>query len=167
MNQIVFFFFGAVAVVSAIIVVTHRNPMHSVLYLSFSVLACSGVFFSLQADFLGAIQIIVYAGGIVVLYTFVIIIINLNELQQEKRRLFPRIFLVLMPVALLAEIGYVMFSNGTAIREVAHSGLTLEALARQLLATYVVPFEIASVLLLAVLIGSIIIARKWVIDDTN
>ncbi len=167
MNLIVFWFFGAVAVVSAIIVVTHRNPMHSVLYLSFSVLAVSGVFFSLQADFLGAIQIIVYAGGIVVLYTFVIIIINLNELQREKRRFVPRLFLVLIPVVLMAEVAYALYRNTASVAGGAEEGITMEELAHRLMSSYVVPFEIASVLLLAVLVGSIIIARKRVIDDSN
>ncbi len=101
---LIFLFFGALAVVSAVLVILQRNAMHSVLYLAFTVLAVSGVFFCFQAEYLGAIQILVYGGGIVVLYVFVIVIVNLKEIVPEKRRLFPKIFIVAMPALLLAEI---------------------------------------------------------------
>ena len=62
--------------------------MYSVLYLAFTVLSVAGVFFTLEAEYLGAIQILVYGGGIVVLYIFVIIIVNLDEVVRERRKLF-------------------------------------------------------------------------------
>jgi hypothetical protein len=79
----VFIFFAVLAVVAALLVVIQKNAMHSVLYLAFTVLATAGVFFALQAEYLGAIQILVYGGGIVVLYIFVIIIVNLGDRPER------------------------------------------------------------------------------------
>ena len=93
----VFLFFGVLAVVSAGLVVVQKNAMHSVLYLAFTVLAVAGVFFCLQAEYLGAIQIVVYGGGIVVLYVFVIVIVNLKEVVPERRKLVPRIVIAGTP----------------------------------------------------------------------
>jgi NADH-quinone oxidoreductase subunit J len=165
--QAIFYFFAALTVASAVLMIAQKNPMHSVLYLAFAILSISGVFFAVQADFLGAVQIIVYAGGIVVLYIFVIIIINLNEVLAEKRALFPKLFIIAVPVLLTLEIAVTFFSRGVAFPGPSEGSLSLEALARRLMSTYVIPFEIASILLLAVLIGAIYIARKRVGDDTN
>ncbi|MCX6998188.1 MAG: NADH-quinone oxidoreductase subunit J [Kiritimatiellaeota bacterium] len=92
----------------SLLLILQKNPMHSVLYLAFTVLAIAGVFFTLQADFVGAIQLLVYAGGIVVLYLFVIIIINLNQMKTERRRIFPFLFLVAVPLLVLTELGYIL-----------------------------------------------------------
>ncbi len=165
--QAIFYFFAALAVISGVMVVTNKNPMHSVMYLAFSVLSVAGVFFVLEADFLGAIQIMVYAGGIVVLYIFVIIIINLNKIQKETRGFFPRVFIISVPVLIIAEIAAVIYKNGFNMPTASDGSMNIQTLARVLLSTYLIPFEIASVLLLAVLVGSIIIARKGVGDDSN
>ena len=95
----VFIFFAVLAVAAAVLVIVQKNAMHSVLYLAFTVLATAGVFFTLQAEYLGAIQILVYGGGIVVLYIFVIIIVNLKEIVPERRRLLPKLFLIAVPAA--------------------------------------------------------------------
>jgi NADH-quinone oxidoreductase subunit J len=93
----VFVLFAVLSVVAALLVVIQKNAMHSVLYLAFTVLATAGVFFTLQAEYLGAIQILVYGGGIVVLYIFVIIIVNLKEIVPERRGLVPKLFLSAFP----------------------------------------------------------------------
>ena len=100
----IFAFFSALAVVSAVLIIVQKNAMYSVLYLAFTVLSVAGVFFTLEAEYLGAIQILVYGGGIVVLYIFVIIIVNLDEVVRERRRLFPKIFIFAVPALLLGEI---------------------------------------------------------------
>jgi NADH-quinone oxidoreductase subunit J len=161
----IFAFFGLLAVVSAVLVIFQKNAMHSVLYLAFTVLSISGVFFTLQAEYLGAIQILVYGGGIVVLYVFVIIIVNLKEIVPERRGLFPKLFIIAVPALLIAEIGYVVFGRAFAAPPVRPEGLELASLADMLLTTYLVPFELASILLLAVLIGAIIIARRKDLHD--
>ncbi len=156
----IFAFFGALAVGSALMMILQRNPMHSVLYLAFTVLAVAGVFFTLQADFVGAIQIVVYAGGVVVLYLFVIIIVNLSQLKSETRKWFPRLFLWSVPLLLLVELRALFLAHPLAPPPPPGEGLALPILAQNLLSTYLIPFEVSSLLLLASLVGAIRIARK-------
>ena len=162
----VFAFFAGLTVACSLLLILQKNPMHSVLYLAFAVLSIAGVFFTLQADFVGAIQLLVYAGGIVVLYLFVIIIINLNQMKTERRRIFPLLFLVTVPLLVLLELGYVLMRSIEHGPESA-APTNLPILARELLTTYLIPFEISSILLLAVLIGAIIIARREVGHDPH
>ena len=166
-TQAVFYFFAVLAVAAAVQVVSQKNAMHSVLYLAFTVLAISGIFFTLHAEYLGAIQILVYASGIVVLYIFVIIIVNLKEVFKEIRKLFPRIFIIVMPVLLLVEITTVLVKQKIRFSPGSETGLQFKAFARMLLSTYIVPFEIAAILLLVVLVGAIIIARRKLLHDSD
>jgi len=163
----VFILFAAVAAVSAVLVILQKNVMHSVLYLAFTVLAVAGVFFTLQAEYLGAIQILVYAGGIVVLYIFVIIIANLREIVPERRRFIPRLFLVAVPAALGAELAFLLLLNDFHTAPDRAEGLGFKGMAEALFSSYLAPFELASVLLLAVLVGAIIVARRKLIDDSD
>jgi NADH-quinone oxidoreductase subunit J len=159
---LIFLFFAGLALVSSVLIIVQKNPMHSVLYLAFAVLATAGVFFCLQAEFLGAVQITVYAGGIVVLYLFVIIIVNLSQLKAEKRPLLPKLFLAAVPLLLVAELSWLLLRPTVEMPQASGGAFGLAALGGELLSTYLIPFEIASVLLLAVLIGSIVVARKKV-----
>ncbi len=161
----VFLVFGVLAVTAGILVIVQKNAMHSVLYLAFTVLAVAGVFFCLQAEYLGAIQIIVYGGGIVVLYVFVIVIVNLKEVVPERRKLFPKIVLVAAPALLLAEVAYLVLRGRPAAPAGEETAPALVSLAEALMTTYLVPFELASVLLLAVLVGAVIIARRKDLHD--
>ncbi len=163
----VFLFFAVLAVVSAVLVVVQKNAMHSVLYLTFTILAVAGVFFCLQAEYLGAIQIVVYGGGIVVLYVFVIVIVNLKEIVREKRKLVPKIVIIGAPVLLLVEIVFIVLRVRPAVPAGEPTGLGLVSLAEALMTTYFIPFELASILLLAVLIGAVIIARRKYLHDPH
>lgn len=161
-SYLIFVFFAGLTLLSGMLMILQKSPMRSVLYLAFSVLSVGGVFFTLQADFVGAIQVVVYAGGIVVLYLFVIIIINLNEMKSERLKFFPLLFQVSVPFLVLAELLYVLFLRGVEHGTASGQGVALGKLSESLLSTYLIPFEVSSVLLLAVLIGAIIIARKKV-----
>jgi NADH-quinone oxidoreductase subunit J len=163
----VFIFFAVLAVVAALLVVIQKNAMHSVLYLAFTVLATAGVFFALQAEYLGAIQILVYGGGIVVLYIFVIIIVNLKEIVPERRGLVPKLFLVGVPVLLCAEVVTLVMRTGFPSGPSGPEGPGFREMAEMLFASYLLPFEAASILLLAVLIGAIVVARRRHIDDPD
>jgi len=163
----VFVLFAVLAVVSALLVVIQKNVMHSVLYLAFTVFATAGVFFTLQAEYLGAIQILVYGGGIVVLYIFVIIIVNLKEVVPERRGLLPKLFLVGVPVLLCAEIVTLVLRTGFPAAPAGTGQMGMKELAEMLLSSYLLPFELASVLLLAVLVGAIVVARRRHIDDPD
>ena len=137
------------------------------LFLAVTVLATAGVFFTLQAEYLGAVQILIYGGGIVVLYIFVIIIVNLKEVLPEKRRFFPKLALAAGPALLGAEIIAVLVGTRFAPPAGHERGPELASLAEMLLTTYLVPFEIASALLLAVLVGAVIIARRKSLHDPD
>ncbi|TFG53394.1 MAG: NADH-quinone oxidoreductase subunit J [Candidatus Aminicenantes bacterium] len=163
----VFALFAVLAVVSALLVVIQKNVMHSVLYLAFTVFATAGVFFTLQAEYLGAIQILVYGGGIVVLYIFVIIIVNLKEIVPERRRLLPKLFLVGVPVLLCVEVVTLILRTGFPAAPAVAGETGMKELAEMLLSSYLLPFEAASVLLLAVLVGAIVVARRRHIDDPD
>ena len=163
----VFIVFAVLAVVSAVLVIVQKNVMHSVLYLAFTVLATAGVFFTLGAEYLGAMQILVYGGGIVVLYIFVIVIVNLKEIGPEGRRLLPQLFLIAVPAALGAELAYLLFFKEFHAAAGPREGAGFKAVAETLFSSYLFPFELASVLLLAVLVGAIIVARRTLIDDPH
>jgi NADH-quinone oxidoreductase subunit J len=163
----VFALFGILAVVAALLVVIQKNAMHSVLYLAFTVLATAGVFFALQAEYLGAIQILVYGGGIVVLYIFVIVIVNLKEIVPEQRKLIPKIFLVGVPVLLCAEVVTLVLRTGFPAASPLEGEAGFKEMAEMLFSSYLFPFEAASVLLLAVLVGAIVVARRRHIDDPD
>jgi NADH-quinone oxidoreductase subunit J len=163
----VFALFGVLTVVAALLVVVQKNVMHSVLYLAFTVLATAGVFFTLQAEYLGAIQILVYGGGIVVLYIFVIIIVNLKEIVPERRGLIPKLFLVGVPVLLCAEVVTLVLRTGFPAAPAVAGEAGLKEMAEMLLSSYLLPFELASVLLLVVLVGAIVVARRRYIDDPD
>ena len=163
----VFLFFAAVAVVSAFLTVVQKNVMHSVLYLAFTVLAVAGVFFTLRAEYLGAIQLLVYGGGIVVLYVFVIIIVNLREVVAERRKILPKVFLIAVPVLFAVQLAAVLMGNRFLPAAGGEEEYGIEELSQTLLSSYLVAFELASVLLLAVLIGAILIARKRLTHDPD
>jgi NADH-quinone oxidoreductase subunit J len=166
MSLAVFTLFAVLAIVSAVLVVVQKNAMHSVLYLAFTVLSVAGVFFTLQAEYLGAVQILVYGGGIVVLYIFVLIIVNLNEVVAERRKLFPKVFIFAVPALLLNEIAAVVLTRAFVPGR-RGVGLTLKAFSDELFASYLVPFELASILLLAVLVGAVVIARRGLYHDPD
>jgi NADH-quinone oxidoreductase subunit J len=163
----IFSFFAVLSVVSAVLVILQKNAMHSVLYLAFTVLSIAGVFFTLQAEYLGAIQILVYAGGIVVLYIFVIIIVNLQEVLPERRRLFSKVFIIAMPILLFSQIFALLVKSKFRMPPGPEPGQEFASLAEMLMTRYFIPFEIASILLLAVLVGAIIVARRKLIHDSD
>jgi len=162
----VFGVFAALALASAVLVV-QKNVMHSVLYLAFTVLATAGIFFTLGAEYVGAIQILVYAGGIVVLYIFVIVIVNLKEVVPERRPLLATIVLVAVPVATGLEVAYLLLAKGFPAPGRPGEGQGFRTMAETLFGSYLLPFELASILLLAALVGAIIVARRKLIHDPD
>jgi NADH-quinone oxidoreductase subunit J len=164
---LVFAFFAALALVSAVMVVAQKNAMRSVLYLAFTVLATAGVFLSLQAEYLAAIQVLVYGGGIVVLYIFVIIIVNLKEVKPERRKTLPKLFIVVLPALLLVQIVNVLFTNQATPPAGTEAGLAFRTMAEMLFTNYLAAFELSSILLLAVLIGAVIVARRRLVNDPD
>jgi len=160
MEAILFILFGAVAVGSAIMVVTRRHPMASALYLILSLFAVAALFVLRQAHFLAAVQVILYAGAIVVLFIFVIMLINVpeNRLPAERATTL-RVLGVIASGLLILESALLARRFAMPNLPAARVG-TVEAVGRALFTEYLLAFEVASVLILAAVIGAIALAKK-------
>lgn len=160
MEPILFTLFGAVAVCGALMVVTRKSPISAALSLILSLFAVAALFALRQAHFLAAIQVIVYAGAVVVLFIFVIMLINVpqDRLPVEKLTVY-RLLGVVAAGLLMLETAVVSrrFSAPTAPAPDAGS---VEAVGRALFTDYLLAFEVTSVLLLAAVIGSMVLAKK-------
>lgn len=160
--EFAFYFAAGVAVVATLRVITNTNPVHALLYLIVSLLAVSMCFFSLGAPFAGVLEIIVYAGAIMVLFVFVVMMLNLGPAAsvQERQWMTPGIWggPAMMSLALLCELLYVLFGNhsGAAI------GLTTvdaKAVGISMFGPYLLVVELASMLLLAALVAAFHLGR--------
>jgi NADH-quinone oxidoreductase subunit J len=170
-EAIAFYVLSAFIVGFAVLVITARNTVHSVLFLVLNFLCVAALYVVLTAEFLAVIQVLVYAGGIVVLYLFVVMLVNLKrppEVHQDPRR-HARLGLILSGVVLFelaAVVGYGMVrgesSSVTAPAGSVPAGLqgNTEQLGWMLYTDYLVPFEVASMLLLVAMIGAIILAKR-------
>ena len=162
-----FFYFATVIVLCALLVVALRNPVHSVISLLVMFFHMAGLFVSLHAEFLAAVQIIVYAGAILVLYLFVVMLLNLKHDDAYQRQVW--IGVGLGAVA-LGEVIYLMVSAGTApINSLNAAAQTAgvqpgntEMVGRLLYTKYLFPFELASLILLVAMIGAILLAKKGI-----
>ena len=169
LDSIIFYFFAGVAVLSAALMVTRRNAIHSAVFLITTLLATAGIFLQLHAEFLFIAQIILYVGGIMVLFIFVIMLVRLDVPIHQMRFRLQRFVAVLVALALGLETTVILLYA----RKLPGSGLLIqgsapaeklspnsEVLARSLFSNYLLPFEIASVLLLVAMVGAVVMAKN-------
>ena len=166
-DAIFFYLFSALVLGGALFTVTRRNAVHSAISLIVSLIGVAGLYLLQQAEFLFAVQIVLYVGGIMVLFLFVIMLVNLD--QAAKERQFNRQWWIalLCVAAVGAEISNFMrkgastfeFVKTSAASATAAAGNT-EQVADVLFKQYLLPFEIASVLLLVAVVGSVVMAKK-------
>ncbi len=168
LDLIVFYFFAALAIVSAILVVTRRNAVHSAIFLITALLATAGIFLQLQAEFLFIVQIILYVGGIMVLFVFVIMLVNLDVSLHQLRFRRQAWMATLIALALGVQLAFAI-RIGRLDLPVASSAApasafqpNTELVGRALFSTYMLPFEIASLLLLVAMIGAVVMAKRRV-----
>jgi NADH-quinone oxidoreductase subunit J len=158
----VFYLSAAVAIISTFMVITRRNAVHALLYLIVSFLAAAMIFFVLGAPFVAALEVIIYAGAIMVLFVFVIMILNLGPQEQKKQGPTNRAKTWLGPgilaFVLLAELVYVVVQGPS--RPVAPAEVSPKAVGIVLMGPYVVGVELASILLLAGLVGAYHVGRR-------
>lgn len=160
METVLFILFGAIAVCGAIMVVTRKHPMASALYLILTLFAVAALFVLRQAHFLAAVQVIVYAGAVVVLFVFVIMLINVPEDRLPvERATTNRVLGVLAAGLFILESAVLARRYSMPIGPAAEVG-TVEAVGRALFTDYLLAFEITSVLLLAAVIGAIALAKR-------
>lgn len=163
LSDILFYFLSALAIGSAIMVISARNPVYSVLWLIITFFAISGHYILMNAQFLGIVNLIVYAGAIMVLFLFVIMLMNLNAQREPAKGKWLRfagvvsggcLMLVIVAALKNAEIKgqQVQFGGGDI-------GL-IHNLGKMLFTKYVVPFEISSVLFLSAMVGAVVIGKK-------
>ena len=168
LDKALFYIFGGITLLSAALMVTRRNAVHSAVFLITSLLATAGIFLTLRAEFLFIVQIILYAGGIMVLFVFVIMLVNLDVALQQIQFSRQKWVALLVALALGAQVGLTIWSAG----RLHGSSLLLptvppdklppnaETVAQSLFGQYLLPFEIASLLLLVAMIGAVVMAKK-------
>ena len=162
LSQILFWFLSALALVGAIGVISSKNPIYSVLWLIVVFFAISGHYVLMNAQFLAIVNIIVYAGAIMVLFLFVIMLMNFNKDAEPKKNVFLKMAGVVSGLSLMIVVIAALASSenfNVVIRVDTSVGL-IKNLGQALFKTYVVPFEIASVLFLSAMIGAIVIGKK-------
>ena len=162
-TQVLFWILSVMALFSAIMVVVSKNPVHSVLWLIVTFFAISGHYILLNAQFLAIVNIIVYAGAIMVLFLFVIMLMNLTKSAKPEKNKWLRmagavaggcLFLVMVAALRNSEATAKSAQMGTG-----DIGL-IKNLGKELFGTYVVPFEISSILFLSAMVGAVVIGKK-------
>ena len=164
-DTVFFYIFAVMVLGGGVATITRRNAVHSAISLIISLSGVAGLYLLQKAEFLFAVQIVLYIGGIMVLFLFVIMLVNLD--QAAKERQFNRQWLVALAavVAVGAEVGYFLYrgKDGFRFADVAAAppeGGNTELIAYALFQNYLLPFEVASILLLVAVVGSVVMAKK-------
>ncbi len=183
MTEIVFYLLAVFAVVSAVLCITQRNPVPSALWLVSTMFALAGIYVLLNAQFIAAMQVLVYAGAVMVLFMFVIMLLNLGKDEAGDVKKGPtRLVAALLGSALVAAfLGFRTTSvaglaarltetagagspltagGGGPVQSAASFSNPIGAVAKPMFETYLVPFEITSVLLLAAAVGAVVLAKR-------
>src|SRR5215217_7258573 len=160
-TQILFYALSIIALISAIAVIASKNPVYSVLSLIVTFFAISGHYILLNAQFLAIVNIIVYAGAIMVLFLFVIMLMNLSrDTEPQKNKWLKLAGAVAGGSLLLVLVAALRHTEaGTAQLGTGDIGL-IQNLGRVLFTEYVVPFEIASILFLSAMVGAVVIGKR-------
>ncbi len=163
--KLFFGYYAVVIVFLSILVITRRNPVHSVMWMLLLFFHIAGLYLFLNAEFIAAIQVIVYAGAILVLFLFVVLLLNLKEELKIDRFIgsWPAAFAIASAFFVLVSIALksmVLAPSGkysiAFIQEATHT----KALGQLLYTEFLFPFEIASLVLLVAVIGSIVLAKR-------
>ena len=166
-QAISFYIFAARVLAGGILTITRRNAEHSAMFLIVSLMGVAGLYLLQQAEFLFAVQIVLYIGGIMVLFLFVIMLVNLDQAAKEKQ-FNGQWWIALACVVLVGVQVFWFLRKGDAAFQIAQPGIlptasalgNTELLADVLFKEYLLPFEIASILLLVAVVGSVVMAKK-------
>ncbi|MEK6765354.1 MAG: NADH-quinone oxidoreductase subunit J [Planctomycetota bacterium] len=171
---LLFIIMGLITIVCALCVVFQKNPIYSAIFLIQTMVSLAVLYVLLHAQFIAAIQVMVYAGAIMVLFVFVIMLLNLNKTDVEgdyDKLLFQKPSAIILGFILVVMIGVVTLNTvfqGTqgeyTPESISQIGNT-QLVGKMLFTKYVFPFEIASILLFAAVLGAIILAKKQIIKD--
>ncbi len=158
-----FFYFAGVIVLTSLLVVALRNPVYSALSLLIMFFHVAGLYVTLHAEFLAAVQIIVYAGAILVLYLFVVMLLNVAQEQRYHSQV--RVGVLLGGLVLVEALLLAFYRSFAPPSETVGNGVTqaagnTESIGELLYSTYLFPFEVASLILLVAMIGAVILAKR-------
>ena len=169
-DTVFFYIFAAIILGGAVLTITRRNAVHSAIFLITTLLGIAGLYLHLRAEFLAAVQVVLYVGGIMVLFLFVIMLVDLGEavrLSQFNRQWW---LALVAGGAMLAELSYGVYRGGEAFRlDAGPAGAVqagdgalgnTQAVGNALYQNYMLPFEIASIMLLVAMIGAVVMAKK-------
>jgi NADH-quinone oxidoreductase subunit J len=166
LELVLFYIFAAIAVVSAILVITRHNVVHSAAFLGATLFAVAGIFLTLHAEFLAGVQVIVYVGGILVLFVFVIMLIAVERSVHERQYNRQWMIALITSAILIVEIVYALsrgrdsFNLPPVVPPVVSAAGNSEAVGMGLYTSYLLPFEIASILLLVAIVGAVVLSKK-------
>jgi NADH-quinone oxidoreductase subunit J len=163
---ILFIILALVAAVSSVMMITRPNPIISAVFLVLNFFAIAGLYLLLNAQFIAVVQVIVYAGAIMILFLFVLMLLNTeaeHKLFVDKKGI--KFFAVLVSVFVFIQIAYLIFfgkpSRNLTASEISSIKIgTIQAVGQQLYTNYILPFEVAGFLLLAATIGALVLAKK-------
>jgi NADH-quinone oxidoreductase subunit J len=167
-EAILFYIFGAISVVASLLVIAQKNPMYSVLLLIASFGALSGLYVLLDAPFVAVIQIIVYAGAIMVLFLFVVMLLNAPHEETEYDlhvhpllRGGPLRAGALLAAGLFVELAWALTKSGGESGAFPGAAVTsVAAIGRSLFTDYAFAFEVTSILILVAMVGAVVLARR-------
>jgi NADH-quinone oxidoreductase subunit J len=155
-----FYFLSFLAVLSALLVVFSKSPVHSVLYLIITFFCIGGHYVLLNAQFLAVVHIIVYAGAIMVLFLYVLMLLNLNkETEPHKSTLLKFAAVISSGLVLIVLVGSLKGTESMTITQTTDIGM-VKNLGRVMFTDFLLPFEITSILLLAAMVGAVMIGKK-------
>ena len=161
LQTLFFWFFSLLGLAGALGLILNRNPVYAALSLVINFFSIAGLYLSLKAEFLAIVQIIVYAGAIMVLFLFVIMLLNMSDEEGLKRFDSKRGLAFILGLGFFAEVVYALsgFQQSTFAADFEFG--SVEKIGDALFTEYLFPFEIISAILLVALIGAIAVARKW------
>jgi len=161
LTLLAFLILSLLALVSACVVVVHRNPVVAALALAFNLVSIAGFYFLLEAQFIALLQVIVYAGAIMVLILFVIMLLNLKqELRGQPSGFVARVLGPLLGILFAALLARAFLGVRGAFPPHEPGYGTVEAVGRELYTRFYYPFEVVSLLLVAAMVGAVLLAKR-------
>lgn len=161
LTQYIFWFLSFVALISAGMVVFSKNPVYSVLSLIMTFFAIAGHYLLMNAQFLAAVHIIVYAGAIMVLFLYVIMMLNLNKETEPVKKPYIKVISVIAIGLLMLTMTAAFKGAEVTLQASPNTNIgTVEVLGKTLFGQFLLPFEVSSILFLSAMVGSVYLSKK-------
>jgi NADH-quinone oxidoreductase subunit J len=160
MSDALFYIFAALALICGIMVLVSRNPVNSAMFLVLTIASLAGLFVLLEAFFLAAVQVLVYAGAVMVLFLFVIMLLDLKAEERRKIKFFGMVGGVIAVGTILAIFFKCLGATNLSATRASDFKAGTAELGKLLFSQYLLPFEVVSVLLLVAMVGVILLSKK-------